>query len=146
TGGTCDSRFSAVRKAFERNFQEHGEVGAALAVYWKGRLVVDLWGGYRDLERRLPWQSDTMVCMMSVAKGISATAIAMLYDRGLIDLHAPVARYWPAFAQSGKGEITVCQALSHLAGVPVADAARDGDMYDFDAMAQAVAAQTPLWP
>ena len=76
--GTCDPRFKPVDEAFERNFQEYGEVGAAVAVYRKGRPVVDLWGGYRDGARRLPWQSDTMVCMMSVAKGISATAMAMV--------------------------------------------------------------------
>jgi CubicO group peptidase (beta-lactamase class C family) len=144
--GTCDPRFKPVYEAFERNFQKHGEVGAAVAVYWKGQPMVDLWGGYRDGARRLPWQPDTMVCMMSVAKGISATAMAMVFDRGLIDLYAPVARYWPEFAQAGKADITVCQALSHLAGVPVADSAREGDIYDFDAMARALAAQAPLWP
>jgi CubicO group peptidase (beta-lactamase class C family) len=72
--------------------------------------------------------------------------MAMVYDRGLIDLYAPVARYWPEFAQAGKADVTVCQALSHLAGVPVADSAREGDIYDFDAMARALAAQAPLWP
>jgi CubicO group peptidase (beta-lactamase class C family) len=84
--------------------------------------------------------------MMSVAKGICATAIAMLYDRGLLDLSAPMARYWPEFGQAGKEHITTTQALSHLAGVPVTDAANEGDLYDFDAMANAISAQKPLWP
>ena len=87
-----------------------------------------------------------MACMLSVAKGISATAMAMAYDRGLVDLDAPVARYWPAFAQAGKERITVRTALSHLAGVPVADSLSEGDIYDFDRMAAGIAAQAPLWP
>jgi len=144
--GTFDPRFAAVREAFARNFQEHGEVGAALAVTWHGKMVVDLWGGLADANSRRPWQSDTLVCMMSVAKGICAIAMSMLYDQGLIDFDAPVARYWPAFAQGGKQEVTVRQALSHVAGVPLADAIEEGEIYDFDTMASAIAAQAPLWP
>ncbi len=144
--GICDPRFSEVRTAFERNFFEFGEVGAAIAVYWYGKPVVDLWGGLRDARIMLPWEADTIVCMMSVAKGISATALAILYDRGLLDLSAPMAHYWPEFAQAGKGQITVTQALSHLAGIPVTDAAHEGDIYNFEVMAASVAAQVPLWP
>src|ERR1043166_4445329 len=92
--GHCDPMFAKVRSAFEKNFEEHGEVGAAVAIYHKGRPVVDLWGGQRDRDSGLPWERDTITCMMSVAKGISATAMAMVYDRGLVDLDAPVARYW----------------------------------------------------
>ena len=146
THGTCEPRFTAVRAAFEKNFEAHGEVGAAVAIYHQGRLVVDLWGGLRDADRGLSWERDTIGCMMSVSKGISATVIAMLYDRGLVDLDAPVARYWPAFAAAGKARITVRQALSHVAGVPVAESAREGDIYSFDTMAAALAAQAPLWP
>lgn len=144
--GLCDPRFLPVYEAFERNFREFGEIGAAVAVYWKGLPVVDLWGGYRDVARELSWEADTMACMMSVAKGISATAVAMVYDRGLVDLTEPVARYWPEFSQAGKKRVTVAQALSHLAGVPVADSAQEGDIYSFDVMAQAIAMQEPLWP
>ena len=84
--------------------------------------------------------------MMSVAKGISAIALAMAYDRGLIDLDAPVAKYWPEFAAAGKAAVTVRQAGSHLAGVPVADAAPEGSFYDYAIMKAAIAAQAPLWP
>ncbi len=144
--GTSDPRFAAVREAFATNFRANGEVGAALAGYWQGRKVVDLWGGLADAATGRPWQADTMVCMMSVAKGICAIAMAMLYDQGLVDFDAPVARYWPAFAQGGKQAVTVCQALSHVAGVPLADAIEEGGIYDFDTMAAAIAAQVPLWP
>ena len=144
--GYCDPSFAPVRSAFERNFRVNGEVGAAIAIYRKGRLAVDLWGGQRDVRSMRPWERDTTVCMMSVSKGIAATAMAMVYDRGLVDLDAPVALYWPAFAAAGKAQITVRQALSHVAGLPVADAAQEGDIYSFDRMAAALAAQEPLWP
>lgn len=144
--GYCDPSFAPVRSAFERNFRVNGEVGAAIAIYRKGRLAVDLWGGQRDVRSMRPWERDTTVCMMSVSKGIAATAMAMVYDRGLVDLDAPVALYWPAFAAAGKSQITVRQALSHVAGLPVADAAQEGDIYSFDRMAAALAAQEPLWP
>lgn len=144
--GNCEPSFAPVRAAFEQNFAAHGEVGAAVAVYHEGRLAVDLWGGLRDADRGLPWERDTLTCMMSVSKGISATAMAMAYDRGLVDLDAPVARYWPAFAAAGKERITVRQALSHVAGLPVVDRAREGDIYSFDTMAAALALQAPLWP
>jgi CubicO group peptidase (beta-lactamase class C family) len=144
--GTCEPAFAAVRAAFEKNFEAHGEVGAAVAVYHEGKPVVDLWGGLRDADRGLPWERDTIALMMSVSKGISATAVAMAYDRGLVDLDAPLARYWPAFAAAGKERITVRQALSHVAGVPVAERAQEGDIYSFDTMAAALAAQAPLWP
>lgn len=143
--GFCDPSFARVRTAFEKNFEVNGEVGAAIAIYHEGRIVVDLWGGRRDLASGLPWERDTIACMMSVSKGISATAMAMVYDRGLVDLDAPVARYWPAFAAAGKKQITVRQALSHVAGLPVADSAKEGDIYDFDVMAAALASQAPLW-
>ena len=144
--GHCDPAFHRVRSAFARNFEGHGEVGAAVAIYHQGRPVVDLWGGRRDANSGLPWERDTIVCMMSVSKGIAATAMAMVYDRGLVDLDAPVARYWPAFAAAGKERITVRQALSHVAGLPIADTVEEGDIYSFDTMVAALAAQEPLWP
>lgn len=144
--GTCVPGFESMRAAFERNFREDGELGAAVSAYLDGRLVVDLWGGYRDEARSLAWEADTIVCMMSVAKAVSALLVHMLVDAGRIDLDAPIAQYWPAFGQSGKEAIPVRWALSHLASVPVADAAPRGAIYDWDAMTAAIAAQAPLWP
>jgi CubicO group peptidase (beta-lactamase class C family) len=144
--GHCDAQFALVREAFARNFRDHDELGAAISVTLHGRTVVDLWGGVRDPVTQAPWQDDTMVCMMSVAKGISAVALAMAHDRGLVDLDAPVAQYWPEFAAAGKQDVTVRQAGSHLAGVPVADSAPEGSFYDYETMKAAIAAQAPLWP
>jgi CubicO group peptidase (beta-lactamase class C family) len=144
--GECQPEFTAVGKAFERNFAEHGELGAAVAVYHGGRLVVDLWGGLRDHERGLPWEADTICNMMSVAKGICALCVAMLAERGLLTLDDPVARFWPEFAAEGKDLVTVRQALGHLACIPVTEFAAEGDYYDYGKMVDAIAAQRPLWP
>lgn len=144
--GRCDARFARVREAFERNFAEDGEVGAAVAVMLDGRMVVDLWGGHRDAARTRPWESDTIVCMMSVAKAVSALCVHRLVEQGRLDLDAPVARDWPEFAAGGKAEIPLRWVLCHLAGIPVADAAPRGAMYDWGVMTRAIAAQTPLWP
>jgi CubicO group peptidase (beta-lactamase class C family) len=144
--GNCDAAFAPVKAAFERNFSEHGELGAAVAIYYKGALVVDLWGGLRDRERKLLWEKDTIACMMSVAKGISALCIAKLTEQNLLKLDDPVARYWPEFAAEGKERVTVRQALGHLACIPVTDLAEEGDFYDYEKMISVVARQKPLWP
>ena len=142
--GTCDARFAPLREAFRVNFERHGELGAALAVMMHGRMVVDLWGGQADAGRR--WERDTTACMMSVAKGFVAVAAAQLVERGLLDLDAPVARHWPEFARNGKEAVTPRHVLSHLAGIPVADAAPAGSIHDWSRMVDAIAAQAPLWP
>ena len=144
--GTCDPAFAAVREAFEENFRAGDEVGASVAVYIDGEPVVDLWGGHQDVARTKPWEQDTIVCMMSVAKGVSALCAHMLVDRGLLNLDERVATYWPEFAQNGKENVLVRWILDHRAGVPVCDAAQPGDLYDFDAIVRAIEVQEPLWP
>lgn len=143
--GSCETRFEPLAEAFQLNFRESGELGAAVAVYHEGRLAVDLWGGLADPDGQ-PWQRDTVACMMSVAKGIVGLCMAMLYDRGQLDLEAPVALYWPEFAEGGKGEVSVATALSHHAAIPAFDDSAPGDIYDWDAMVSGLAAQTPYWP
>ena len=144
--GVLDPQFERVLKAFETNFETGSEVGAAVAVYHEGRLVVDLWGGYADSARSKPWMQDTTVNMMSVAKGFVATAIAMLVDRGELDYDAPVAQYWPEFATAGKEAIPLRYILDHRAGLPVLrPSGPRGLIYDWDGMTQALAAMEPRW-
>ena len=95
--------FEEVRAEFERNFAERGEIGAAVAAYWHGEKVVDLWGGRRTPDGDAPWNEDTMVVVMSTTKGLAAMTLAVANARGWLDYDAPVARYWPEFAQNGKG-------------------------------------------
>src|SRR5690242_18646457 len=105
--GTCDPRFERVREAFAENFEKRGDVGAGVAVMIDGRPVVDLWGGYMDKARSRPWVCDTIVNVYSATKGFAATCVNRLVDQGIIDPDAPVARYWPEFAQAGKGHLPV---------------------------------------
>lgn len=144
--GTCEERFTRVRNAFEDNFQKRGEVGAAVCIYRNGVKVVDLWGGHSAEDKSAPWQRDTIVCMMSVAKSIAALAVHMLIDRGEILLERPMAHYWPEFSQSGKSAITVDEVLSGRAGLLYADAAPEGSMLKWDVMIDALSAQPAQLP
>lgn len=143
--GQCDAGFAAVGEVFAENFHSRGEIGAAVCVYKDGKKVVDLWGGITDLETGNPWVKDTIVCMMSVGKSMCALSVLMLVERGKIELDAPVARYWPEFAQAGKDKITVRILLAGKAGLLYADHAPDEAGYDWDVMIRAFEQQQPEW-
>lgn len=144
--GECEPGFGAVREAFETNFATEDEIGASVSVMVDGRTVVDLWGGWRERTLTQPWERDTIVCMMSVAKAVSATCLHMLVDRGQVDLDAPVARYWPEFAQNGKEKVLVRHVLDHTAGLPIlTERLHPGAMFDHALMVDALARQAPLW-
>src|SRR5690349_19262742 len=113
--------FEEVRTEFERNFVERGEIGAAVAAYWRGEKVVDLWGGRRTWDGQAPWEQDTMAVVYSTTKGVSAMTLAVANARGWLDYDARVARYWPEFGQNGKEAITVRQLLGHEAGLVCLD-------------------------
>jgi CubicO group peptidase (beta-lactamase class C family) len=145
-GGRVAPGFEEVRVEFERNFVERDEIGAAVAAYWRGEKVVDLWGGNRTPEGNEPWLRDTMVVVMSTTKGLAAMTLAVANARSWLDYDAPVARYWPEFAQNRKGSITVRQLLGHEAGLVVLDEQLTIDkVRDLDYMAHLLARQTPAW-
>jgi CubicO group peptidase (beta-lactamase class C family) len=145
--GECDARFGAVREEFERNFRERGEVGAAVCVTAEGRTVVDLWGGLADRRTGRPWGRDALTVVWSCTKGAVALCAHVLASRGRLDLDAPVARYWPEFAQGGKEAIPVRLLLSHQAGLPAVCAPiRPGGLYDWDYLTGLLAAEPPFWP
>mgnify|MGYP004001538021 FL=1 len=144
--GDCDPRFQAVRDALANNFATHDELGSAVTVYHEGQKVVDLWGGHMDAARSKPWREDTLCIMYSIAKSICATSVHILADRGLVDLEAPVADYWPEFAQNGKEGVLVRHIISHNCGVCFADATEAGDVYNYDRMIAALEVQAPAWP
>jgi CubicO group peptidase (beta-lactamase class C family) len=144
--GACDARFSAVRDALSENFARFGEVGASLAVMVDGRMVVDIWGGHADAARTHPWEENTIVNAWSCTKGVVAACAARLVDQGLLDADTPVARYWPEFAQAGKGEIPVRYLLSHQAGLPaIRKQLPLGAAYDWEVMTTALADEEPWW-
>lgn len=146
--GYCDKRFAAVREAFVRNFVEHDELGAAVSVTIEGEPVVDLWAGYLDVERKRPWPRDGIVAVWSVGKAVTAMAVLRLVDDGRVDLEAPVATYWPEFAQAGKEQLPVKYLLTHQAGMFAIEKALDPgvNLRSWETMAEALAEQAPWWP
>jgi len=138
--GHAEGLFWPVARAFERQISGSGG-GGAVCIYYRGRKVVDLWGGVRDEDGFRPWKQDTMAMSFSTSKGITSTLVHLLADRGLIDYDAPVADYWPEFAAAGKGRITVRELLSHRAGLarlrPIIDDA--SRILDWDYMVEALA-------
>jgi len=138
--------FEVVQDEFVRNFTERGELGAACAIYYQGQKVVDLWGGYRDEQTQAPWEEDTLVIVFSSTKGVAGLTMAVAHAQGLFDYDAPVARYWPEFAQAGKERITIRQLLAHQAGLCVIDEPLNSDILaDPDALAAILARQKPAW-
>lgn len=144
--GKCDEKFAAVREAFENNFKSGADVGASFAASKDGEIVVDLWGGWADEERTRPWTKDTIVNVYSTTKTMTALTALLLADRGVLDLHAPVAKYWPEFAANGKGAIKVSHLLSHSAGLSGWDEQISAQViYDWDRTCALLAAQKPWW-
>ena len=145
--GQCDARFAAVREAFEGNFAERGEVGAAVCVMLNGAPVVDLWGGFADETDERLWQHDTMVNFYSVGKAIVALLALQLVDDGLIGLDDPIASVWPDFATGGKETATLRHALCHRAGVPaIREQLANEDLWNWQRMTMALARTEAWWP
>jgi CubicO group peptidase (beta-lactamase class C family) len=146
--GTCDTAFTAVGEAFRETFagpEPYRNVGASVSVYVQGSCVVDLHAGQIDPQKA--WTRNTLVNIWSATKGIVAVAVAMLVDEGRLSYDAPVARYWPEFAQSGKESITVAQLMSHQAGLNgFVEPTTVADLYDWNRVTARLAAQEPFWP
>ncbi|MFF1449860.1 serine hydrolase domain-containing protein [Streptomyces sp. NPDC058274] len=143
--GSYDDLFTAVPDALAA-LLEAGDVGASAAVYVDGELVVDVWGGFADADRTIPWQRDTIANVWSVTKTMTALCALILADRGELDLSAPVARYWPEFAAAGKEGVLVRHLLSHTAGLPDWDVPLTaGDLCDWPSATARLAAQAPRW-
>lgn len=143
--GFCDERFAPMRDAFVANFEAGDEIGASLALTHQGKPVVDLWAGHADPGQGRLWDENTIVPVASTTKIMATISILLLIDRGLIDLDAPVSRYWPAFAQGGKAAVTVRDLLSHQAGMPSLNPPISyGLLHDPEALADRLAAE-PHW-
>ncbi len=144
--GFCDKKFDAVKEAFIKNFEEGLEVGASFAATLNGKFVVDLWAGYADAEKTRPWEENTIVNVYSTTKIMTALCTLMLVDRGLVDLDAPVAKYWPEFSQAGKENLPVRYLLSHSAGLlGFEKKIKKETLYDWDRCVELLAEQKPLW-
>ncbi|WP_307165110.1 serine hydrolase domain-containing protein [Streptomyces rishiriensis] len=141
--GAYDDLFAAVPTALAA-LLDGGDVGGSVAVFVDGEPVVDVWGGFADAARTVPWQRDTIVNVWSVTKTMTALCALVLADRGELDPDAPVARYWPEFATAGKEAVLVRHLLSHTAGLPDWDGPV-AEIYDWQAATTRLAAQAPQW-
>jgi CubicO group peptidase (beta-lactamase class C family) len=145
-GGTCQPRFERVRGTFARAFEAGEETGAAVAVVVDGEPVVDLWGGVADEVGSRPWERDTLVNVYSTTKGMTALCAHRLVEEERLRLDEPVATYWPEFGAAGKERISLRWLLSHRAGLAaVRRPLPDDALYEWDAMASALAAEEPWW-
>ncbi len=145
-GGLVEPGFEGVRDVFAANFERHGEVGAATSVYVHGRKVVDLWGGVADVDTGAPYDADTLQLVFSTTKGATALCANLLIQRGLIDPDAPVATYWPEFAQGGKQDIPVRWLLCHKAGLIDVDKQLSlEEVLAWDPVIAALEVQEPQW-
>jgi CubicO group peptidase (beta-lactamase class C family) len=143
--GSCDERFTGVRDVLARQLDGE-ELGASVAVDLDGETVVDIWGGYRDLDRTTPWTQDTIVNVWSTTKTVLSLAALLLVERGELDVHAPVADYWPEFARKGKKNVLVRHLMSHTSGVSGWDPPFSiKDMYDWTTSTERLADQAPWW-
>jgi len=140
--GWAEDRFGAVREAFGQVLAEQAGTGAAVAAWWRGTWVVDLWGGWADAAGTTPWRSGSLVQPYSVTKPFAAICALLLVDRGQLELDAPVQRWWPDF----RARASVRQLLSHQAGVVALDEpAPTAAFYDWDWLCSLLAAQEPAW-
>jgi CubicO group peptidase (beta-lactamase class C family) len=145
--GHWDMRFDKVAQALADEIAKGDELGASIAVDIDGDLVVDIWAGYADRAKTVPWGEDTIVNFFSCTKTLTALAALIAIDRGAIDAFAPVAKYWPEFAQNGKQDIEVRHLLSHTSGVSGWEAPFGiEDIYDWEKATTHLAHQAPWWP
>ncbi|KAL6699717.1 beta-lactamase/transpeptidase-like protein [Trichoderma pleuroticola] len=144
--GQLDPKFEELRNLFQKNLDSKAEVGASISLNIDGKDVVDIWGGFADEERTQPWESDTIVGVWSSTKGVVSLSLLMLIDRGLVDVDAKVAKYWPEFAANGKQDIEIRHIMSHTSGLSAwEEEVTMDDVCDQDGAAAKLAAQAPLW-
>lgn len=143
--GKVDKDWKFVRDLFEDNFLQDRDLGASVAIYYQGKLVVDLWGGWFNESKTKPYTKDTLQMIFSTTKGIVATAVALCVQRGLLSYSEKVTKYWPEYGQNGKENTTVADVLSHRAGIPFLSATPE-QTRNWSAMIRAIESLTPLWP
>lgn len=141
------ARFEPLKQVFDAHFEQGLERGARFTVVKDGAVVFDAWGGFADRGRTRPFDDRTLTPVFSTTKAIAAIMVARLVDQGRLDYGQPVAEVWPEFAENGKAEVTVEQALSHQAGLPgFLEPIDPSDWFDWDLTCARLAAMAPMWP
>ena len=141
--GSADPHFDCAIRSFSALFPGRRFGGGALTVYVDGLPLVDVWTGCADRGGHHMWSANTAPMVFSATKGMAATVIHRLADRGLIDYEAPVAEYWPEFAANGKSALTVRQVMRHCAGLSGLRGATQEDLLDHILMEERLAAAPP---
>ena len=145
--GTTAPGWEALRSVLEASLEAGTDTGASVAVYHRGEPVVDLWGGHRDREHTVEYGQDALQLVFSTTKGVTATAVAMCVQRGLLSYDDLVCTHWPEFAAHGKESATVAQLLSHQCGLISVDGPITlTEALDWDTVTARVADTTPDWP
>ena len=144
--GFCDPKFLKVKDAYEQNFINGFDVGSSLGITYKGELVVNLWGGYKDKSQKIQWEEDTIVNVWSSTKNMASLCAYILADRGLLNFYDPVSKYWPEFSCNGKEDILISHVMSHSSGLsgwkkPI----NHTDFYNWDKVCNLLADQKPFW-
>ncbi len=143
--GFCDPRFIEIERQFSAGLESGFETGASVAIEYQGEMVVNLWGGYKDLEHTDPWLEDTIINVFSTTKAITATCILRLIEQGKIDLTANVGEYWPEYACNGKENTKVSDFLCHRAAMHGFQGSMPSlDYRDWDSWVSALANQAPF--
>ena len=144
--GFCDPKFIAMKDILSRSIDSGDDLGASVAVTINGKFVVDMWGGWADPEKKTPWNEDTITNVWSTTKTMAAMCALVLFDRGLLDFDAPVAKYWPEFAANGKDKVLVRHIMSHTSGVSGwAQPVEFDDILDWNKATSILAAQALWW-
>lgn len=144
--GVAQDRLEGVRSAFAANLASGADIGACFSATVNGETVIDIWGGYADPARTRAWEKDTIVNVYSTTKTMTALSALLLADRGALDFNAPVAKYWPEFAASGKADVKVSHLMSHSAGLSGwKEKLAVADLYDWEKCTTLLAAQAPYW-
>ncbi len=144
--GRYDEKFESIVDCYKKQFELGLDIGSSLALTYEGEIVIDIWAGTRDKAQSLPWEENTIVNVFSSTKNATSLAAYVLADQGKLDFSAPVAEYWPEFAQKGKENILVSHIMSHSSGLPGWDEPVAGhDLYDPDKVAALFETQEPWW-
>ena len=144
--GYADEDFAEVKAEFVKNFTERGEIGAACCIYYNGKKVVDLWGGYKNHKTKELWQENTIVRVYSTTKGMALLVLAKLHSDGLLDYNEKVSTYWPEFAKNGKENITVEQLITHKGGLVLLDrSVKVSELDNYDELSKLLENAKPMW-
>ena len=144
--GFYDDRFAAMAEVLSANVDSGADLGASVAVTIDGEFVVDMWAGWADPGKTASWGEHTITNVWSTTKTMTSLCALVLVERGLLDVDAPVATYWPEFAANGKDGVLVRHLMSHTSGVSGwAQPVEVDDIYDWEKSTSMLAAQAPWW-